>query len=184
MSGFGKGLSTRLIGLMVTIGLCFFAGAQESSSTPVIDLSKGATFEVSPHTGAMGGSGLFGLRLSMNYGALNLEVAGEQVIGKTANTYPLMLNFVLNLSQKGKLLPYGLVGGGLMVTVPTDAIGARTVSTAGVNFGGGARLYLNRSFGFRLEAKQFVTQVANQISAEDELLIFQEVTFGVTFMFR
>mgnify|MGYP001611682543 CR=1 FL=1 len=47
--------------------------------TAVIDLNDGVSFEIPPHTGLMGGSGTFGLRLSMNYSAFNLELAGEQV---------------------------------------------------------------------------------------------------------
>jgi hypothetical protein len=150
----------------------------------MIDLSNGVSFEISPHTGFMGGSGTFGLRLSMNYSSLNIELAGEQVIGKLANLYPVSVNAVLNLSTRSTLIPYGAVGAGLMITVPTNTIGDETVSSIGLNFGGGARYYLTRSFGFRVEAKQYITSVSNQRELKDELLFFQELSVGVTFMIR
>lgn len=162
----------------------FAQGGKTKTPPPAIDLRSGVSFEISPHTGAMGGSGMFGMRLSMNYSALNMEVAAAQAIGESANLYPITLNFLLNLSTTGRLLPYGLVGGGLFMTVPTNAIGTGTVSTMGVNFGGGARFYLNNTFGFRLEAKQYLTNVSNELESRDELFIFQEISLGVTFMFR
>jgi hypothetical protein len=76
------------------------------------------------------------------------------------------------------------VGTGLLLTVPTNTLGDETVSTIGINFGGGVRYYITRSFGFRAEVKQFITSVANTRDLKDELLVFQEVTVGVTFMFR
>lgn len=161
------------------------ADAAEKPAKPVmIDLTQGATFEIAPHTGAMGGSGLFGIKASMNYSNINLEASVEQVIGQAANLYPIALNFLLNLSTKGRLLPYGTVGGGLYVTVPTNSIGSETVSSMGANFGGGARFYLTPSFGLRVEAKQHITSIINELDDRDELLIFQEFSIGVTFMFR
>jgi opacity protein-like surface antigen len=149
-----------------------------------IDLSSGVLFEISPHTGMMGGSGTFGLRLGMNYASLSLELAGEQVIGKTANLYPLSVNALLNLATRGPLLPFGTVGAGLMLTVPTNSIGDETVSTLGINFGGGARYYLTRSFGVRVEVRQFVTSVRSERELQNELLFFQEISVGVTFLLR
>ena len=179
----------RLIFILLTALALTASGFAQSGKTqtpppPAIDLRNGVSFEISPHTGAMGGSGMFGMRLSMNYSALNMEVAAAQAIGESANLYPITLNFLLNLSTSGRLLPYGLVGGGLFMTVPTNAIGTGTVSTMGVNFGGGARFYLNNTFGFRLEAKQYLTNVTNELESRDELFIFQEISVGVTFMFR
>ncbi|MFN0159344.1 MAG: outer membrane beta-barrel protein [Bacteroidota bacterium] len=153
-------------------------------STSLVNLNNGVLFEVSPHTGLMGGSGTFGLRLGMNYSSFHLELAGEQVIGKTANLYPISVNAILNLSTRSNLIPYGAVGVGLLLTVPTTSIGDETVSSIGFNFGGGARYYLTRNFGIRAEAKQYVTNVKNQRDQNDELLFFQEFTVGVAFMFR
>jgi opacity protein-like surface antigen len=150
----------------------------------LIDLNEAVTFEISPHTGLMGGSGTFGLRMSMNYSSLNLELAGEQVIGKTANLYPLSVNVLLNLATRGRLIPYGAVGAGLMLTTPTNSIGDESVTTLGLNFGGGARYYITRSFGVRVEAKQYVTSVHSERESNTELLFFQEVSVGVTFMLR
>ena len=140
------------------------------------------TFEISPHTGLMGSSGTFGVKLMMTYSSLSLELAGEQVIGKTANLYPISLDLVLNLATRGRLIPYGAVGAGLWLTTPTNALGAETVSTLGINFGGGARYFITRAFGVRLEAKQYVTSVSDNRGTKDELLFFQEVSLGVTFL--
>jgi len=156
----------------------------EEKEKPLIDFTKGVVFELSPHTGLMGGSGTFGLRFAMNYGAFNFEVAGEQVIGRTANLYPISVNAILNLSTKGSLIPYGTIGGGLMLTVPTNTVGDETVSTLGVGFGGGARYYLTEVFGFRAEGKQYITSVRSETDQNEELLFFQEISLGVTFLFR
>jgi opacity protein-like surface antigen len=158
--------------------------AAEKARPPLIDLGEGVTFEVSPHTGLMGSSGTFGLKLLTTYSAFSLEIAAEQVIGRTANLYPISLNAIVNLSTRGRLIPYGAVGAGLWLTVPTNALGAETVSTLGINFGGGARYYITRAFGVRLEAKQYVTSVSNGRDLKDELFFFQEVSLGVTFLFR
>jgi hypothetical protein len=163
--------------------------AQETENLPdatspstLIDLNRGVTFEISPHTGMMGGSGIFGLRLSMNYSSINFELAGEQVIGKTANLYPISVNVLLNLATRSRLIPYGAVGAGLLLAVPTNTIGDETVSSLGINFGGGARYYLTSTFGFRVEVKQYITNVASKRDLKSELLIFQEVSVGATFM--
>lgn len=154
------------------------------TSEEAIDLRNGVSFEISPHTGAMGGSGIFGLRASMNYGTLNMEVSIAQAIGQSANLYPLTVNGLLNISTRGKLLPYGLIGGGLFLTKPTNAVGAGTVSSMGVNFGAGARYYVNSTFGFRVEARQYLTNVNNRLEDVSELVSFQEISVGVTFMLR
>jgi opacity protein-like surface antigen len=151
---------------------------------PLVDLSNAVSFEVSPHTGLMGSSGTFGLNLMMTYSSFSLELAAEQVIGRTANLYPISLNVILNLSTRGRLIPYGTVGAGLMLTVPTNALGAETVSTLGLNFGGGARFFITRSFGIRVEGKQYITSVTSTRDIKDDLLFFQEVSLGVTFLFH
>jgi hypothetical protein len=173
--------------LSIILLLTIAGYAQENrniSEASFINLKDGVVFEVSPYTGAMGKSGVFGLRFSMNYSTLNLELSGSQVIGKTANLYPVSFNLLLNLSTKGHLLPYGALGAGLFITTPTNAIGAETVSTMAINFGGGLRYYITRSFGLRFDVKQFVTSVTEASEGNDELLIFQEFSLGVTFMLR
>jgi hypothetical protein len=145
---------------------------------------KGVYFELSPHTGFMDGSGVFGLDASMNYKSLNLEFSGSQVIGETADMFPLTLNLVINFAQSGKMIPFGLVGAGLLLTVPTTTIGNKTVSTLGLNFGGGLRFYVSDSFGLRLGVTQYLTNIESKRDATDELLTFQEVTIGVVFVFK
>lgn len=154
------------------------------SRSPMINLNDGVNFEVSPHTGLMGRSGTFGLKLSMNYSSFNLELAGEQVIGRLANLYPLSVNAILNLSTRSRLIPYGAAGIGLLLTVPTATVGDETVSSVALNFGAGARYYFTRTFGVRVEVKQYVTNVQNDRDQKSELLLFQEISFGVTFMVR
>lgn len=172
--------------LICVCSLCAQSQGTEAESTPksLIDLNDGVSFEISPHTGMMGESGTFGLRLSMNYSSLALELAGEQVIGETANLYPLSVNALLNLATRGRLIPYGAVGGGLMLTVPTNSLGDETVSTLGLNFGGGARYYITGAFGVRVEVKQYITSIRSERESNNELLFFQEFSVGVTFMLR
>jgi hypothetical protein len=150
----------------------------------MVDLANGVAFELTPHTGMMGGSGTFGLNMTMSTGSFSLELAGEQVIGTTGNLYPIFLNVMLNLATRGRLIPYGTVGAGLMLTVPTNALGAETVSTLGISFGGGARYFITRAFGIRLEGKQYITSVSSKRDLKDELLFFQEISAGVTFLFH
>jgi len=170
--------------LILFISTMLFAQGGKKSSGPDIDLTKGVFFEVAPYAGAMGGSGMFGLRLGMNYSALNVEVSGEQVIGKTANTYPIMLNFMLNLSKTGRFLPYVGAGGGLLMTVPTNAIGSQTVSSLGASLGVGSRIYLSKQFGFRAEFRQLATNIKDDFEGREEFLTFQEISLGITFMFN
>src|SRR5271157_3450687 len=66
-----------------------------------VNLNDAVSFEVSPHTGMMGSSGTFGLKLMTTYSSFSLELAAEQVIGKTANLYPISVNAVLNLATHG-----------------------------------------------------------------------------------
>lgn len=146
--------------------------------------TSSVTFEVAPHTGFMDGSGLFGLDVSMNYKSFNMEFSGAQVIGETADLYPLNLNLLFNLASSGKMIPYGGVGAGLLLTVPSTTIGNKTLSNLGINFGGGLRFYINKTFGIRLGVNQFLTHIESKRDASKELLIFQEVTLGVVFVFN
>ncbi len=176
--------------LIVTMLFAGIAWAQldsasmNSSSNGGVDLSRGVHFEISPHTSLVGGSGAFGIRLGMNYGSFNLELSGEQVIGRTANLYPVSVNAMLNLATRGRIIPFGSAGVGLLLTVPTSTIGDETVSSIGFNFGGGARYFLTNIFGIRAEARQYVTSIHNQRDARDELLVFQEFSLGVSFLLR
>jgi hypothetical protein len=96
----------------------------ETPHVPLIDLNESVAFEVCPHTGMMGSSGTFGLKLLMTYSSFSLELAAEQVIGSTANLYPISINAVLNLATHGRLIPYGAVGAGLFLTEPVNSLGA------------------------------------------------------------
>jgi hypothetical protein len=168
MSGFIK---TCLIACL----LISWASAQDKDNV---------RFELSPHTGFMDGSGQFGLDASMNYKAFNLEFSAAQVIGETADLYPLNVNLLFNLAKKGQMIPYGGVGVGLLLTVPSTTIGNKTLSSLGLNFGGGLRFYFTDDFGLRLGVNQFLTNIKSKRDASEELLIFQEVTIGVIFVFN
>ena len=159
-------------------------GQDEDDQTSRVDFSEGVVFEVVPHTGFMGSSGIIGLKLGMNYGTLAFEFAVEQVIGKTSNLYPITVNAILNLTTHGKLIPYGIVGPALFITVPTNTVGDETITTAGLNFGGGLRYYFTSAFGLRLEAKQYLTTVENKRDNRNEILIFQEISIGASFLFK
>ena len=186
--------SLALMTLLVALLTMRPAGtsAQDTSGKVPSDLPRGSlvnlndavSFEVCPHTGMMGSSGTFGLKLMTTYSSFSLELAAEQVIGKTANLYPVSVNAVLNLATHGRLIPYGAVGVGLFLTVPTSALGAETVSTLGMNFGGGARYFLTRNFGIRIEGKQYVTSVSDSRGLKNDLLFFEEASIGVTFLFH
>lgn len=150
----------------------------------VVFAQDDVVFELSPHTGFMDGGGEFGLDLGMNYKSLSLEFSVAQVIGKTADLFPLNVNLILNFANKGKIIPYGGVGAGLLLTVPTTTIGNKTLSNLGINFGGGLRYYLSDEFGLKFGVSQYLTNVKNSRDNYEELLIFQEVTLGVIFVFK
>lgn len=172
MSGYYKTLIFLLLLLLISNGI-----AQTENKTDV-------SFEISPHTGFMDGSGLFGIDASMNYKSINIEFSGDQVIGETADLYPLDINLVFNLAQKGNMIPYGSIGAGLLLTVPSTTVGNKTLSNLGMNFGGGLRFYLSDGFGLRLGVNQYLTNVKSQRDESEELLIFQEVTLGFIFVFE
>ncbi len=179
-----KGQLILFLALTLLLAVAPQALAQKKEEFKGVDFKKGTVLEIAPHSGIMSGSGLFGIKLGMNYGTLSMEVSAEQVIGQTANLYPIALNFAYNFATSGRLLPYATAGGGLFMTVPTNALGAETVSTMGGNFGGGVRYFFSERFGFRLEGRQFVTSVTSKLNDQSELLMFQEIALGVTFLFH
>lgn len=140
-------------------------------------------WEITPLFGFMGGSPLISVRASMNHPRASLELAFDQAMGRTATLYPVTANILWNLTEGTRAVPYGVAGGGLFFTVPIHAVGGETLSTPGINFGGGLRYRLNRNVGFRLEAKQYLTRIDHQEDARSELLIFQSTSLGVVFAF-
>ncbi len=157
------------------------AGAGDEDDAP----GGGAGWEISPTLGLMGGSAVLGLKASMAYRPVTLEAAADQVMGRTATLYPFTVNAVLDMSAPARVVPFAIVGGGLFLTVPTNSVGNESISTMGLNFGGGLRFYLNRKLGFRFETKQLFTRVQNSLESEkrEELLIFQSSSLGVIFAF-
>lgn len=142
----------------------------------------GLPFEVAPTVGFMGGSALLGVRASMG-NPVSLELSAEQVIGRTATLYPLTFNLAWDLSLDARAIPYGLVGGGLFLTVPLNTVGDETISSVGLNFGGGLKYFITNTIGIRFETKQSVTRVKNQADSREELLFFQSTSLGVVFAF-
>lgn len=140
-------------------------------------------FEITPQAGFMGGSSLVGIKGAMLYHGFSLEAAADQVIGRYATLYPLTLNMVFNLSQGKKIVPFGIIGGGLFLTKPENTVGDDVLSTLGINVGGGIRLYFNSRFGVRFETKQYFTEIENKSVGHPELLIYQSSSLGVIIAF-
>ncbi|MEO6095604.1 MAG: hypothetical protein ABIW76_07960 [Fibrobacteria bacterium] len=158
-----------------------------TSSTPAGSVTEvqerhSRLFEISPNVGFMGGSAFIGARASMGT-PVSCEFAIDQVIGRTATLYPITVNAKLDLTNRGKTIPYGIVGGGLFLTVPLNSVGDRTISSVGLCFGGGIKYYLNSKIGIRFETKQLFTRIDNQRDHRKELLIFQSTGLGVIFAF-
>jgi hypothetical protein len=153
--------------------------AQEESPVP------NQTVEISPAGGFAGASPAFGLRAMMGYQTLALEISGDQNVCNVAALFPITINAVIDLAQTKRAVPYGVVGGGLFLTVPSNAVGSKTISTLGLCYGGGLRYYLTRLFGLRFEYKLFLTEYEakgeNAESTRRELLSFQYTSLGVIF---
>lgn len=178
------GWTAAWIGIGLGLTAQFAGGAtpqNPNSATP--DASRPAQFEVSPAAGIMGGSALIGVRASMNYHPATLELATDQVMGRTATLFPVTLNAVLDLADSKKTVPYGTIGGGLFLTVPINSVGDQTISSVGLSFGGGLRYYITPKLGIRFETKQLFTRIDNRADHRQELLIFQSSTLGVIFAF-
>lgn len=155
---------------------------QQPAATELQKARVGLPFEVSPTVGFMGGSALLGVKASMGNPA-SLELGVEQVIGRTATLYPLTFNLVFDMALGTRAIPYGIVGGGLFLTVPLNTVGDQTVSSVGLNFGGGMKYFITNSIGIRFETKQLFTRIDNKVDARKELLIFQSTSLGVVFAF-
>jgi opacity protein-like surface antigen len=161
-------------------------GLNLNASAPTVTEVTGGTsspFEISPTVGFMGASALIGARASMNYFPVSLELAAEQVLGRTATLYPITFNAILDMANSTRTIPYGLVGGGLFLTVPLNSVGDQTVSSVGLCFGGGFKYFINSKIGIRFETKQLFTRIKNQHDDHQELLIFQSSSLGVVFAF-
>jgi hypothetical protein len=140
-------------------------------------------FEVTPQIGIMGGSALVGMKGSMIYQGFSLELAVDQVMGRYATLYPLTANLVFNLAQARRVIPFGIVGGGLFLVKSENTVGDRVLSSLGLNVGGGLRLYLNSRIGIRFETKQYFTEIQNKNENHPELLIYQSSSLGVIIAF-
>jgi hypothetical protein len=173
-----------IIGIAMALATEISAEAlpQESPTLSTKDIPA-SQFEFSPAAGMMGGSALIGLRLSMNYHPVTLELATDQVMGRTATLFPVTLNAILELADSKRTIPYGIVGGGLFLTVPINSVGDETISSVGLNFGGGLRYYITPRIGIRFETKQLFTRIDNRADHRKELLIFQSSTLGVIIAF-
>ena len=176
--------SSTCVGMAILVFAPFsFAAPLLNSNSALSGDAPRAQYEFSPAAGLMGGSAVIGMRISMNYHPINLELATDQVMGRTATLFPVTLNAVLDLADSKKTVPYGIIGGGLFLTVPLNSVGDQTVSSIGVNFGGGIRYYINSRIGIRFETKQLFTRINNRTDHRQELLIFQSSSLGVLFAF-
>lgn len=188
----GSTLGKTRLGLQLVFALAVPALAEpvrapepeRATAGEIRDAHSGAGYEISPTAGMMGGSPLLGLRASMNYRPVTLEMSAEQVMGRSATLYPFTVNAILDMAPPSRAVPFAIVGGGLFLTVPSNSVGDESVSSVGVNFGGGLRFYLSPRLGIRFETKQLFTRVTNRVEQErDELLIFQSSSLGVLFAF-
>ena len=127
----------------------------------------------------MGASPSLRLQGSTHYGWLSLEASVGQVLGQRATLYPLLGQFTFELSQQGVLRPFGFLGGGLFVTRAVNAVAEAMITTPAACFGAGVRYWLWKEFAFTLESRQLFTSVRNAQEDREELLIFQELGFGV-----
>ncbi|HKP94478.1 MAG TPA: hypothetical protein VJ385_01855 [Fibrobacteria bacterium] len=162
------------------------AGTSRYADAPAVTEVTGGTkspFEISPTVGFMGASALIGARAGMNYFPVSLELAAEQVLGRTATLYPITFNAILVLANSTRTVPYGIVGGGLFLTVPLNSVGDQTVSSVGLCFGGGFKYYITSKIGIRFETKQLFTRIKHQHDERKDLLIFQSSSLGVVFAF-
>jgi opacity protein-like surface antigen len=176
--------SCLCLALAMQSQLGVLSAAVSPASSPATAMNRESMpFEVSPTVGFMGGSALLGVRASMNYFPASFELSAEQVMGRTATLYPITFNAKLDLANTTRTVPYGIVGGGLFLTVPLNSIGDQTVSSVGLAFGGGIRYYITSKIGIRFETKQLFTRIDNKLDQSKELLIFQSTSLGVIFAF-
>jgi hypothetical protein len=140
-------------------------------------------FEMTPQIGFMGGSTLVGFKASMLYYGFSLELSADQVMGRYATLFPLTGNLVFNLAHARRVVPYGIVGGGLFLVKSENTVGDRVLSSLGINVGGGLRYYLNSRIGIRFETKQYFTEIHNKNENHPELLIYQSSSLGVIIAF-
>ena len=137
--------------------------------------------ELNFFTGFMGADPAIGVRWENKFEASGFALSFSQVIGKTSNTYPLNVRYNLALNKAGKAVPYGIFGGGMLWVVPSNSIGAETITVGQIHFGAGFKYSINPLFGASLEFSQYVTRVENQETTRKELLFFQEINLGVLF---
>lgn len=104
---------------------------------------------------------------------LALEGSFKHVLGKAADSYFIMSNLSYMLKDTGKTRPYVTAGMGVINTVPERSISSDTVSNMAINYGVGARRYLNEKLSLIFTASQFSIFVGKNISN------FREYTLGI-----
>ncbi len=104
---------------------------------------------------------------------LALEGSFKHVLGKAADSYFIMSNLSYMLKDSGKTRPYVTAGMGVINTVPDRNISTETVSNMAINYGVGARKYLNEKVSLIFTASQFTIFVGKNISN------FREYTLGI-----
>lgn len=156
--------------------------ARLGSNPKTTGLGEGL-FEITPQFGFMGGSSLVGVKAAMLYYGFSLELAADQVMGRYATLFPLTANLVFNLAHARRVVPFGIVGGGLFLVKSENTVGDRVLSSLGLNVGGGLRFYLNSRIGIRFETKQYFTEIQNKNENHPELLIYQSSSLGVIIAF-
>ncbi len=164
--------------LILILGLFTLGMAEDDRD----DKNPQAALELSPSIGMMGGSPVLSLRASMRYRPVSLEGAAGMVPGQTATLYPLTANILIHLAENSLFLPYGLLGGGLFITAPSNAVSAESISTVGLNYGGGLRYSLSPTLAVRFEVRQYFLRDRNPLDQSHILHVFQETNLGVSFV--
>ncbi len=152
-------------------------------TTPAVCQESSGHFEVAPQIGYAGASPLFGVTGAMSYPKVDLELSFNLITGNYTTLYPLTFGLLFPLGIFHHSVPYGLIGGGMSITVPDNAIGAKTLTTGHILFGGGLKHYFNDLVGIRGEIGQILTLVKNNSSNRDELLFYQKFTLGIILAF-
>ena len=138
--------------------------------------------QLTPSIGFIGASPAIGVQALLQYALLGLALGVDQATGEQATFYPVTVNLEISLGNKEKVVPFAVLGGGMMLTIPQNLVDAKTVTSLGFNFGGGFKYYWSERLGFQFEARQLFTEIRNQAEIR-ELFIFFHNRIGIILRF-
>jgi len=144
---------------------------------------EGGFFELTPVVGFAGASPIFGIKGSMVYPVMELQLSFDLISGKFTNLYPITVSAILPLGHFNNATPYASVGGGMSVTAPQNAVGGNNITEGHLIFGGGLKYYMDDYIGYRFEIGQTLTRIKNQQTKKETLFFYQQITIGVSISF-